>query len=211
MYRDFIITQKHPCVMAKSVFAMGNYHLKIYDDITSDDIINPILLDIENYLSQYDFKSKKFESIIFCFKNNELDSELQFENALWQFLQKLHDADDAPWDSRVSKNPNDANFSFSIRGKAFYIVGMHPKSSRLARQTPYCTVVFNLHGQFEKLRSMGTYESVKNKIRQRDRMLQGSINPVLRDFGTDTETKQYSGRNVEETWKCPFHHKDFSL
>jgi len=208
--RDFIITQKHPCLMANSVFVMENYHLKIYDNITSDKIVYPILIDIENYLSKYDFKSKKFESLIICFKNNTFDSELQFENALWTFLQKLHDADDVPWDSNVSKNPNDANFSFSIKGKAFYIVGMHPNSSRKARQTPYCTIVFNLHGQFEKLRTMGTYETVKNKIRQRDRLLQGSINPVLRDFGTDTETKQYSGRNVEKTWKCPFHHKDLS-
>lgn len=210
-YRDFIITQKHPCVMAKSVFAMENYHLKIYDDITSDKITYPILSDIENYLSRYDFTSKNFQSLILCFKNNKFDTELEFENALWNLLQRLHDADDAPWDSNVSKNPNDTNFSFSIKGSAFYIVGMHPKSSRIARQAPHCTVALNLHGQFEKLRTMGRYETVKNKIRQRDKMLQGSINPVLRDFGTDTETKQYSGRNVGEKWKCPFHHKDLSI
>jgi FPC/CPF motif-containing protein YcgG len=210
-YWDFIITQKHPCVMAKSVFAMENYHLKVYDDITSTIIIRPILSDIENYLSQYNFESKNFESLVFCFENNKFESEIQFERALWNFLQRLHDADDAPWDSNVSKNPNNPDFSFSIKGKAFYIVGMHPKSSRIARRAPYCTMVFNLHGQFERLRMMGTYESVKNKIRERDKILQGSINPVLRDFNTDTEAKQYSGRNVEETWKCPFHHKDSSL
>lgn len=108
----------------------------------------------------------------------------------------------------MSDDPNNPNFSFSIKGKAFYIVGMHPQSSRLARQAPYCTVVFNLHWQFEKLREMGAYQAVKNKIRLRDKKLQGTINPVLRDFGSDSETRQYSGRNVGAEWECPFHHKN---
>jgi FPC/CPF motif-containing protein YcgG len=123
-------------------------------------------------------------------------------------LQSLHNADDTEWDSNVSKNPNDPDFSFSLKGKAFYVIGMHPKSSRMARQAPYCTVVFNLHGQFERLRLMGRYQTVKNKIRERDKKLQGSINPVLRDYGTDTETKQYSGRHVGDEWKCPFRPKN---
>ena len=69
-----------------------------------------------------------------------------------EFLQKLHNHDDSQWEPNVSEDPNDSNFSFSIKGKAFYIVGMHPESSRMARRAPYCTVVFNLHWQFEKLR-----------------------------------------------------------
>ncbi len=206
-FKDFIIKQQHPCIMANTVFQMDNYHLKLYDDITSDAIIDPILNDIDRYIQHYDFNSNKFESLIMCFTGNEFQSEKEFESALWKFLQKLHDHDDADWDPKVSDNPNDPNFSFSIKGKAFYIIGMHPESSRLARQAPYCTVVFNLHWQFEKLREMGTYQMVKKRIRRRDEALQGSINPVLVDFGEDSETKQYSGRRVEQNWKCPFHHK----
>ncbi|WP_100616029.1 guanitoxin biosynthesis heme-dependent pre-guanitoxin N-hydroxylase GntA [Confluentibacter citreus] len=210
-YRNFIIKQKHPCIMANTVFAMDNYHLKIYDDMTSDKIIAPILLDIETYLNQYDFDSNHFESLMFCFKQNNFKSELVFENALWIFLQRLHNHDDIVWDFNVSQNPNDSNFSFSIKGKAFYVVGMHPESSRISRKAPYCTIVFNLHWQFEKLREMGTYQSVKKRIRRRDKKLQGSINPVLRDFGSDTETKQYSGRAVGHQWECPFKPKNINV
>ncbi len=206
-YTDFIIKYKHPCVMANTVFLMDNYHLKVYDDITSDDIVAPILSDIENYLENYDYESNEFETLIVCFKNNDFQTEKQFEKALWNFLQKLHNQDNKAWDPNVSQNPNDPNFSFSIKGKAFYIVGMHPKSSRMARQAPYCTVVFNLHWQFERLRAMGTYQAVKTRIRRRDKKLQGHINPVLLDFGKDSETKQYSGRAVEPDWKCPIHIK----
>jgi len=75
----------------------------------------------------------------------------------------------------------------------------------MARQSPYPTIVFNLHAQFEQLRAMGSYKKVKKRIRKRDKKLQGHINPVLKDFGKDSETKQYSGRAVDNAWKCPFH------
>jgi FPC/CPF motif-containing protein YcgG len=205
-FKEFIIDKKHPCIMANTVFQMDNYHLKVYDDILSEAVTEPVLADINNYLDNYDFGSNQFESLIFCFTGNQFATELEFENALWTFLQRLHDHDDAPWDPNVSPDPEDPNFSFSLKGKAFYVIGMHPKSSRMARQAPYCTVVFNLHWQFEKLREMGTYQSVKKRIRSRDEALQGFINPILTDFGDSSETKQYSGRLVEQNWKCPFHH-----
>ncbi|WP_235982224.1 guanitoxin biosynthesis heme-dependent pre-guanitoxin N-hydroxylase GntA [Gelidibacter maritimus] len=206
-YRNFILRDKHPCIMANAMFKLNNYHLKIFDDMTSDAVVHPILNAIETYLEHYDFESNDFESLILCFKENHFNSELDFENALWNLLQKLHDADDSEWDSEVSNDAEDPNFSFSLKGNAFYIVGMHPNSSRLARRAPYCTVVLNLHWQFERLREMGTYQTIKKRIRRRDKKLQGSINPVLRDFGTDSESKQYSGRAVEKHWKCPFHAK----
>lgn len=206
-YRDFILKRKHPCVMANSIFLQDEYKLKIYDDITSDAVVAPVILDIETYIKEYDFDSNSFETIIFCFKNNSFKTELQFEKALWEFLQKLHDNDDRSWDSNVNRDPENANFSFSLKGRAFYIIGMHPKSSRIARQAPYCTLVFNLHWQFEKLREMGIYQNIKKRIRRRDKKLQGTINPVLKDFGKASESRQYSGREIENDWKCPFSNK----
>jgi hypothetical protein len=206
-YRNFILRDKHPCIMANAMFKLDNYQLKIYDNMTSDAVVAPILNAIESYLEHYDFESNDFESLILCFKENHFNSELDFEKALWNLLQKLHDADDSEWDPEVSNDVEDPTFSFSLKGKAFYIVGMHPNSSRLARRAPYCTLVLNLHWQFERLREMGTYQTVKKRIRRRDKKLQGSINPVLRDFGTDSEAKQYSGRAVKNQWKCPFHTK----
>jgi len=52
---------------------------------------------------------------------------------------------------------------------------------------------------------MGTYQKVRDRIRDRDVALQGSINPMLEDFGNNSEAKQYSGRKVDKEWKCPFH------
>ncbi|PNW27493.1 guanitoxin biosynthesis heme-dependent pre-guanitoxin N-hydroxylase GntA [Formosa algae] len=204
-YKKFILKQKHPCVMAKSVFMMNDYHLHTYKSMSEDESIKRILNDLDSFINQYDFQTNTFQSFMAVFPYQQFDSEIEFETTLWKTLQKLHNLDDCEWDDSVSDNPEDSNFSFSLKGKAFYIVGLHPNSSRLARQSPYPTIVFNLHWQFEKLRDMGTYKKVKKRIRKRDRKLQGHINPVLKDFGKDSETKQYSGRQVDASWTCPFH------
>lgn len=204
-YKSFILEKDHPCIMANTVFSMDQYSIHTYETLGSKTTASLLLKAIEAYIENYDFNAKSFESLIAVFPETSIETELEFENLLWRQLQFIHEKDSFAWDSKVSDNPEDPNFSFSIMGHAFYIVGMHPKSSRMARRAPYPTIVFNLHAQFEQLREMGAYHKVRDKIRQRDKALQGSINPVLEDFGTSSEAKQYSGRNVGKAWKCPFH------
>lgn len=204
-YRNFIANEAHPCIMAKSVFKMNKFTLKAYANMSSEDCLRELLTDVETYLENYNFESTDFESFLAVFPENHFPDEQSFETALWATLQKLHNLDDVAWDKSVSDDPQNSAFSFSLKGRAFYIIGMHPNSSRLARRAPYPTLVFNLHWQFEKLREMGTYQVVRDTIRKNDTALQGSINPMLEDFGEDSEARQYSGRHVEKGWKCPFH------
>lgn len=204
-FREFIIEKNHPCIMANTVFAMNDYELHIHDGFGTQTTAKKLLAELKNYLSDYDFSNNNFKTFIAVFPDADVVSETEFENILWRQLQFIHTIDSEPWDPRVSNNPDDNDFSFSIGGRAFYVVGMHPKSSRKARRAPYPTLVFNLHWQFEKLREMGAYHKVRDKIRERDIELQGNINPVLEDFGKSSEARQYSGRNVGEAWKCPFY------
>lgn len=204
-YKSFILNDDHPCIMAKTLFKMEKYHLKVYDSMEEISVLQKMVQDVTDYVDQYNFQRNSFESFIAVFPTNAFNDEISFEKALWKTLQTLSNLDSAEWDQKVSDDPEDLNFSFSLGGKAFYIVGLHPKSSRIARQSPYPTLVFNLHHQFDKLREIGTYHAVRDTIRKNDAKLQGHINPVLRDFGDDSETKQYSGRQVEANWKCPFH------
>lgn len=205
-FKEFIINKNHPCVMARSLFTNDDVEIHSFAELGSKKTAEELLKAIEQYLLRYNFEDKKFETLIAVFPNEEIISELEFEEKMWKQLQLLHNIDSHPWDSEVSSNPEDSKFSFSIAGKAFYIIGMHPKSSRMARQAPFPAMVFNLHWQFEKLRDMGVYQRVKKRIRKADEKLQGSINPMLDDFGDSSEARQYSGRTVDESWKCPFHH-----
>lgn len=204
-FEKFILDNDHPCIMAKTVFSMDQVELHSYSDFGTLATARKILADLEKYLSEYDFESNDFKTFIAVFPESPIYSEIGFEKVLWKQLENLHKLDEKDWDSAVSEDPESEHFSFSLNGKAFYIVGMHPGASRKARQSPYATIAFNLHWQFEKLREMGSYETVRDRIRDRDMELQGSINPMLQDFGADSEARQYSGRKVEKDWKCPFH------
>jgi FPC/CPF motif-containing protein YcgG len=121
----------------------------------------------------------------------------------------MHDLDGTcfSWDARVSADPAHPEFSFSIGGRGFFVVGLNPRASRLARALSQPTLVFNLHEQFDELRARGEFETMKRIIRARDMAYQGSINPVLKDFGQSSEARQYSGRAVPDDWICPFHQR----
>ncbi|MFD1094891.1 guanitoxin biosynthesis heme-dependent pre-guanitoxin N-hydroxylase GntA [Salegentibacter chungangensis] len=206
-FEDFILGKNHPCLMAQTVFSMDKAELHTYSNFGSKQAAGKLLKDLENYIAGYDFNSNDFFTFIAVFEGRKNFTEEQFEALLWKQLQFLHQEDSSSWDPMVNSDPENKNFSFSLGGKAFYMVGMHPNSSRKARQSPFPAIAFNLHWQFEKLREMGTYQTVRDKIRERDTELQGSINPMLEDFGDTSEARQYSGRKVEEKWKCPFSNK----
>lgn len=201
--REFILDD-HPCVMAQSVIADDSVTIVEYEDMYNVQSQQKLYADLKKYIDRQDENSKDFESLIAVFRSNKFLDEVSFEIALWDLLQSLNKLDSKDWDPAVSDNPDDPNFSYSLHETSFYLVGMHPNSSRFARKSPYTMIVFNLHEQFEKLREMNRYDRVRDLIRRRDKKYQGSINPVLADFGTESEARQYSGRNVEESWKCPF-------
>lgn len=64
--------------------------------------------------------------------------------------------------------------------------------------------MFNLHAQFEVLRTSGRFERMRDLIRQRDEQLQGSVNTMVADHGQHSEARQYSGRVVTDDWVAPF-------
>jgi FPC/CPF motif-containing protein YcgG len=65
-------------------------------------------------------------------------------------------------------------------------------------------MVFNLHDQFETLRSDGRYDKLRASILERDEAIAGSINPMLAQHGIVSAARQYSGRAVEPGWRCPY-------
>lgn len=206
-FENFILEKNHPCIMAQTVFSMDEVELFDYDSFGTTETARQLIKDLNGYVKNYDFDSNDFRTFLAVFPNSPKYSEIEFEKLLWKQLEFLHKADRCDWDEEVSSNPENEHFSFSLCGKAFYVVGMHPGASRKARQSPYTAIAFNLHWQFEKLREMGTYHGVRDRIRDRDQKLQGTINPMLEDFGAHSEARQYSGRAVDDKWKCPFHQK----
>ena len=211
--RNFIENAEFPCVGAKSALARDALSVLAVGRIDSpaDDVeIHRALADFSQTL---DHDSPIVRSFVVIFDGPaDLDEEA-FETALWNRLQSLHNLDvvsGQPWNAAVDPDPASPHFSLSLSGEPFFVIGLHPHASRPARRFEKPALVFNSHLQFEKLRADGRFDKMKEIIRERDEALAGSVNPMLSDHGDASEARQYSGRAVDEEWKCPFSQKPIS-
>jgi FPC/CPF motif-containing protein YcgG len=199
-----------PCVGAKAALVRGTLEVLAARDLTSawDDVrIHDRLL---HFAGEYRQEPTLFRSLAIVFEGPRALSEQAFEQSLWERVQSLSDKDiwrGQDYDATVSQDPSDPHFSLSFGGEAFFIVGLHPNASRPARRFDHPVMVFNLHAQFETLRAQGKYEGMREKIMVRDEALSGSRNPMLARHGTMSEARQYSGRQVDSDWRCPFQYK----
>lgn len=205
-FRSLVLSPHYTCVGAKASFNQNAYLFGMHEEIGSLASTESLYRDLNQFINEYR-KSTKFPStLVASFRDPVISSELAFEELLWKQLRLLHDLDKRNgWDSAFSADPRSPHFSFSILSKGFFIVGLHPTSSRWSRRFAYPTLVFNAQEQFEALKAQGKYEKMETINRRRDEVLQGSINPNLLDFAEDSEARQYSGRHVEKDWECPFH------
>jgi len=206
-FADFISVKDFPCIAAKAAIAKGQVRVMVCDHIACPKDDGPIIDFIYNFVDEYRNEKKMYTSAVIIFKEPQNCDEEYFDRMMWQRLQGVADLDQHSWDPHVNADPSHADFSFSIKEEAFYIIGLHPGSSRKARQFQYPAIVFNPHDQFERLREANRYETMKETVRKRDTVFSGSVNPMLTDFGKSSEANQYSGRVYEENWKCPFIHK----
>jgi FPC/CPF motif-containing protein YcgG len=206
-FRNFVADNAFPCVGAKAALGRNQIDVVIARSILSawNDvaIYNRILC----FVAQYRQNPAVFQSLIIIFEGPTRLTEAEFEKHLWQRLQSLSDKDkwsEQPYDPKVSSDPENPHFSLSFGGEAFFVVGLHPGASRIARRFKYPAMVLNVHDQFLQLRDQDRYEGIREKILARDKELQGDLNPMLARHGETSEARQYSGRDVGEKWVCPF-------
>lgn len=206
-FRALVLNPAFSCVGAKSAVRRGSYRFGLYAEMGSPGSTAGLARDLFDFVEEQDDLDGKFSTFVACFEGPVDSDEEAFEGLLWAQLRRLHEQDRRHhgWAPSVSRDPEDPKFAFSFAGTAFFVVGLHAASSRFARRFAWPTLVFNAHHQFDKLREEGRYDRVQEVIRDRERDLQGSLNPNLADFGTRSEARQYSGRPVEEEWRCPFH------
>jgi FPC/CPF motif-containing protein YcgG len=205
--RALILNDQFVCVGGKSAFHRGTYRFGLYSELGSPAAAAGLARDLFTFVQEMPAFGDALSTFIASFEGPNPANEEEFEHRLWQTLQALHDLDARhhPWDPTVTADPDDARFSFSFGGTAFFVVGLHAASSRLARRFAWPTLTFNPHRQFEALREEGTYSRFRRVIRHAEERLQGDSNPMLADFGAKSEARQYSGRRVGAEWRCPFH------
>jgi FPC/CPF motif-containing protein YcgG len=207
-FEAYLERSEFPCLGAKAAHTQARLQCLCVRDITGASDDRRIARRLQAFAGELD-EDSLFVSMAVLFPCSAPLTEAAFEAALWQRLSAIHDIDRIShgWDASVSDDPASANFSMSIGGKAFYVVGLHPGASRPARRFRCPVMVFNLHSQFERLRADGRFEKLRQAINERDIALAGSPNPMLAMHGRGPEARQYSGRQVDPDWVCPFHAK----
>ncbi len=205
-FRALVLNPQFSCVGAKSAVQTGSYRIGHYSELGSPGATAGLAHDLTTFIQDRPLMDGEFSTLIATFTGPVGTDEGEFERLLWNQLQRLHDLDfrQHRWDPTVSDDPNDPHFSFSFAEHGFFVVGLHPASSRFTRRFAWPTLVFNVHSQFEALRASGRFERMQEVIRKREATLQGDININLADFGEASEARQYSGRPVESDWRCPF-------
>lgn len=199
-----------PCVGAKSAMARGTLKVLAAHSLDSgwDDLA--IHRELMQWAREYRANPIGLRSLAVVFDGPHSLTESSFERLMWQRIQSFADKDawlGQPYDHRVSADPDDPHFSLSFGGEGFFVVGLHPNASRPGRHFARPVLAFNLHDQFETLRGDGLYDRMQDAIRARDAAIAGSLNPMLSRHGETSAARQYSGRAVDEAWRCPFSDK----
>ena len=205
--QQMIVDRDYACTGAQAAFGQEAYRLGVYPEMGSEEATAGLAHDLFTFLNERKRIDSDFGTFVAAFAGPTGLDEAGFEARLWDQLQRLHEMDMVhhAWDPDVASDPADPRFSYSFAGESCFVVGLHAHSSRPSRRFPYPLLVFNSHEQFRRLREQGMYERLQKVIRQREVEQHGSLNPMLSDFGTRSEARQYSGRAVEEIWQCPFH------
>lgn len=199
-FRDFVLEPNFPCLGAKAAFNSDSQTIRVFDEMAGAESTAELADCLRDFRSD-----SEYATLVAIFERPRDTTEAEFEELLWKQLRLLH-AHDATrdWAGNVASDPADPHFSFSFGEQALYVIGMHANSSRAARRFPWPAMIFNPHEQFERLRLDGKWKHMQETIRHRDLQLQGSTNPMLSDFGQQSEARQYSGRAVDANWRAPF-------
>ncbi len=208
-FENFLSNKDFPCVAARAALTKSTIQYFVAEHMACPKDDRAIVEFLYNFVDNFRSTNDPFNSAVIIFKGPESVQEEMFDKLLWARLQSISniDAQNNSYDKRVDLDPSSPNFSFSVKEEAFFVIGLNPGSSRLARKFKYPALVFNPHAQFEKLRNENRYEKMKNIVRKRDIEYSGSVNPMLTDFGERSEVFQYSGKPHDGSWKCPLNIK----
>jgi FPC/CPF motif-containing protein YcgG len=199
----FIGSRSFPCIMAKAVAKTGHLELIQLSDFKDTQ---KFLNHIYSFVDHFRQNPRSLHSFVCVFDKPDYFNLNIFEQGFWRFLEEinLRDKELHLPDPLVDSDPKSKKFSFSLKSEAFFILLLHPQSPRWSRRFHHPAIVYNPHKQFENLRAKGIFEKVRDLTRKRDKELQGSINPMLSDFGEETEVLQYTGMKYDHPDEIPF-------
>jgi FPC/CPF motif-containing protein YcgG len=204
--KAWIFSGRFACLGARAAARQGVLQIVLLGPIDRQDSALKAYEALRGFVSSGMLEAHRFATLVVVFQGSVIPDELDWENAFWRLVQELHHHDAAlfDWAADTSSDPESRQFQLSLCGHPFFLIGMHPQSSRISRRAPWPAVAFNSHRNFALLKAEGTFPGLQRRIQSKEILIQGSLNPNLAGFGDAAQSRQYSGRAVEQTWRCPF-------
>lgn len=201
--QDHVLQSGYPCPIAQAVARHGGLSMHRFSSMRTDAAA--VHEAVGTWLSApHEFR---FRSFVAVFPDEKSESIDEFHDDLWTCLSGMRACEpvDRPVPPGTSDDVASPDFTFTIHGTPFFVVGLSPHSPRKARRTRVSGFALNPHQQFEDLRASNSLEAVKHASRARDMQFQGSINPMLSDHGERSAALQYSSMPVTSPSQCPYH------
>lgn len=203
--RDFVSEPNYPCIAALRALHRRENEVGIYENFGSGSAGLALRNALGDFLQRQKETGAEYLTYWAIFDGPTEFSEDEFEKNLWFELSSLTSLEQKreDWGSHPDE-PGSKNFSFSLFGEPFFVVGLHPGSSRRGRRFARPALIFNVFRQFEELQRKGAYEPMVRTNRARDLKYDGSVNPMAELHGESWESIQFSGKKNSNAWKCPF-------
>lgn len=190
-FLEYVNSEHFACIGAKTAAMMKTL---IHRDCSGESKLTHG--DAYGFLRQFcslrEHISMTNSTFVLTFSDKKFADEISFETFVWSTLAEMHVYDREAgfsWRDECSSDPNSPEFGFSLVNEPFFVVGLHPLSSRVSRRSPFPALVFNAHRQFRHLKNLGMFEKMQIEIRRREISIQGGLNPNLSNFGDDSEAK----------------------
>lgn len=202
----FIQTREFSCLGARAALRRDTMTHRHYRRMGEEASARENHRDLVEYVEAVrpQLSDQSFRTFVATFDEPGPVDELAYEELIWQHLQLMHDIDSQAFglDTGASSDPDRPNFGFHAGGHAFFVVGMHPGSSRASRRFSTSAIAFNSLAQFMLLGEK--FYSMQDAIRRREETNNGSVNPSFTVYEYEQPARHFSGRFTEEDWKCPY-------
>lgn len=203
-------SKNYPCAAALASHRKDDYVVGFYDGFGNGASWRELRRDLTYFIDRQSHTYTDYFSFWAIFEKPRpgcpVSAEEKFEADLWRELSYLTSLErrEQDWGAR-DPDPEAKGFTFSLDGHGFFVVGLHPLSSRTSRRFSHYALVFNMTSQFQNLQRQGRYQTMVDVNRRRDLAYQGDVNPMCEEHGETWESIQFSGRKNPANWKCPFH------
>lgn len=203
--RAFVTQKDYPCIAALKSQQANEFRLGIYEDFGSGRTGRSLRARLGEFLAEQKRTDSPYLSFWAVYGGESHFSEEEFERRMWHELSSLTSLAEksADWGPHES-DPRSRKFAFCLFGEPFFVVGLHPNSSRRARRFGRPALVFNVFRQFAALQRKGAYLPMVRTNRLREMKFDGGVNPMAKKHGEQWEAIQFSGRENSEDWVCPF-------